>query len=59
MSRFQRVEDLQEADKLWEAGLLWHKLFDDSPVVHDPYNECYYPPSQAADTFEWYLLLED
>ena len=63
---FQVIEDLEQADKLWEAGLLWFR-YDNYEWELDPsytYNSPEYAPSKDKErcpsaTYQYAILLEE
>lgn len=64
---FRRVYDLEQADKLWEAGLLWNRRAGENEVwvPDDSYTwgDEGYKPSQDMEReghqYEYAILLED
>lgn len=62
---FIPITDLKEADKLWEAGLLWFKYPDDSEYrFDDTYKYTEFHPRMTscpsyADYVDYFILVED
>ena len=63
---FQRVYDMEQADKLWEAGLLWSKWSDSSTWYPDRSREVKHSPSiygftdpSGSTHLQYAILLEE
>ena len=65
---FQRVYDMEQADKLWAAGLLWYRVYDSEEYAADHSHrqiDSKYDFRPSADearedrTYQYAILLED
>lgn len=62
---FQVIDDMEQADKLWAAGLLWYR-YDNYEWMLDPSSESgpLYAPSKDKERcpiadYQYAILLED